>query len=263
MSQPGPAQESKQIDATDPVVEAFDSVCRRLYGFDDSLSTEDMDGYLTAVAASWRAIPLEEVLPLLCGDAFERAFADPADETAARGALQAWLDQLRLALDPEALLDEPDQLRLAPLMQVWDDEARQEVVEAGACTAEEAATLLTGMSWADGFLRAVEDFAADWPVPDARNEWATVYVELLETVAALTMDPASDEFRAFAAKGWKDADPTRDELIDEACFAVQDLRLWWLDHPPKRAPIRTSVKPGRNDPCHCGSGLKYKKCHGA
>lgn len=20
-------------------------------------------------------------------------------------------------------------------------------------------------------------------------------------------------------------------------------------------------KPGRNDPCHCGSGLKYKKCH--
>jgi len=22
-------------------------------------------------------------------------------------------------------------------------------------------------------------------------------------------------------------------------------------------------EPGRNDPCHCGSGKKYKKCHGA
>ena len=22
-------------------------------------------------------------------------------------------------------------------------------------------------------------------------------------------------------------------------------------------------KIGRNDPCHCGSGKKYKKCHGA
>jgi hypothetical protein len=22
-------------------------------------------------------------------------------------------------------------------------------------------------------------------------------------------------------------------------------------------------KPGRNDPCPCGSGKKYKKCHGA
>ena len=21
------------------------------------------------------------------------------------------------------------------------------------------------------------------------------------------------------------------------------------------------MKPGRNDPCHCGSGEKYKKCH--
>ena len=23
-----------------------------------------------------------------------------------------------------------------------------------------------------------------------------------------------------------------------------------------------SMKPGRNDPCFCGSGLKHKKCHG-
>ncbi len=262
LAAPEPA-EPVPTEALDPVVEAFDSVCRRLNGFENSLSTEDIDGYLTAVAASWRAMPLEEVLPPLCGDAFERAFADPADETAARSALQARLDQLRVALDPEALLDDPDHLRLAPLMQVWDDEARQEIVQAGICTAEQAAALVTGMSWADGFFRAVEDFAADWPEPDAREELATVYVELLETVSALMMDPASDEFRAFAAKGWKDADPTRDELIDEACFAVQDLRVWWVDHPPKRAPLRVVHTPGRNDPCHCGSGRKYKKCHGA
>ncbi|HEB34599.1 MAG TPA: anaerobic sulfatase maturase [Candidatus Aminicenantes bacterium] len=31
--------------------------------------------------------------------------------------------------------------------------------------------------------------------------------------------------------------------------------------PPERAAdARTSLKPGRNDPCPCGSGLKYKKC---
>ena len=28
-------------------------------------------------------------------------------------------------------------------------------------------------------------------------------------------------------------------------------------------PIRTGAKVGRNDPCPCGSGKKYKKCHGA
>lgn len=32
---------------------------------------------------------------------------------------------------------------------------------------------------------------------------------------------------------------------------------------PKRQPIRKKVHIGRNDPCPCGSGKKYKNCHGA
>lgn len=28
-------------------------------------------------------------------------------------------------------------------------------------------------------------------------------------------------------------------------------------------PARAPQLPGRNDPCHCGSGKKFKKCHGA
>ncbi|MGH9469826.1 MAG: SEC-C metal-binding domain-containing protein, partial [Terriglobia bacterium] len=31
---------------------------------------------------------------------------------------------------------------------------------------------------------------------------------------------------------------------------------------PKQV-VRRSEKVGRNDPCPCGSGKKYKKCHGA
>jgi len=27
--------------------------------------------------------------------------------------------------------------------------------------------------------------------------------------------------------------------------------------------VKTGPEVGRNDPCHCGSGKKYKKCHGA
>jgi uncharacterized protein YecA (UPF0149 family) len=29
-----------------------------------------------------------------------------------------------------------------------------------------------------------------------------------------------------------------------------------------RQPPVKKGKAGRNDPCPCGSGLKYKKCHG-
>ncbi len=31
-------------------------------------------------------------------------------------------------------------------------------------------------------------------------------------------------------------------------------------HEPARNPLKDV---GRNDPCPCGSGRKYKKCHGA
>ena len=30
----------------------------------------------------------------------------------------------------------------------------------------------------------------------------------------------------------------------------------------KRTPIKVDKKVGRNEPCPCGSGKKYKKCHG-
>ena len=35
------------------------------------------------------------------------------------------------------------------------------------------------------------------------------------------------------------------------------------DSEEKKKPVRVAKKPGRNDPCPCGSGKKYKKCCGA
>ena len=34
------------------------------------------------------------------------------------------------------------------------------------------------------------------------------------------------------------------------------------DTREKQQPVRAEVKIGRNDPCPCGSGKKYKQCHG-
>ncbi|MDE6818398.1 MAG: SEC-C domain-containing protein [Muribaculaceae bacterium] len=30
----------------------------------------------------------------------------------------------------------------------------------------------------------------------------------------------------------------------------------------KKQPVKKTAKIGRNDPCPCGSGKKYKACHG-
>jgi preprotein translocase subunit SecA len=35
-----------------------------------------------------------------------------------------------------------------------------------------------------------------------------------------------------------------------------------VEHEITTAPLREGPKTGRNDPCHCGSGKKYKHCHG-
>jgi uncharacterized protein YecA (UPF0149 family) len=35
------------------------------------------------------------------------------------------------------------------------------------------------------------------------------------------------------------------------------------EHAKAEPYRRVDPKLGRNDPCHCGSGRKYKKCHGA
>ena len=35
-----------------------------------------------------------------------------------------------------------------------------------------------------------------------------------------------------------------------------------MPEPVAQQPVRVDKTPGRNDPCFCGSGKKYKLCHG-
>jgi SEC-C motif-containing protein len=46
-------------------------------------------------------------------------------------------------------------------------------------------------------------------------------------------------------------------------FRRIDGRWYYVDGKLVRAPARVPAAPGRNDPCPCGSGKKYKRCHGA
>jgi len=55
----------------------------------------------------------------------------------------------------------------------------------------------------------------------------------------------------------------REEQLDEMRAEQEDQPMFYgpADAPPKQA-VRKDAKVGRNDPCPCGSGRKYKKCHG-
>ena len=71
---------------------------------------------------------------------------------------------------------------------------------------------------------------------------------------------------------WAKAIDDANELVDDLARPMAEVRetagvgagSGAASGPGSRpsAPVTTGPKIGRNDPCWCGSGKKYKKCHG-
>lgn len=250
---------------------AFDEACLSLQGFDASLNSESVDGFLTALAAARAVPPADLWLPALCGDVFERAFADPSAHAAALRALKARLAVLCDQLDPEALMADIDAdrdvLRLAPLMLEWNDANRALAVAETGLEAAAIATLLTGFVWAGGFISATQALPELWQPPENDEQARDDHDALLGQIVVLNKPESDPEVQAYLASLYPpDVDgigaPTRDDLVNDALYAVQDLRLFWVEHAPRPVTRQVAKAPGRNDPCPCGSGRKYKKCHG-
>ena len=67
---------------------------------------------------------------------------------------------------------------------------------------------------------------------------------------------------------------THNALANGLADTVRKIHAFWLDERRcrmetgeapgvlRREPVRSAPKVGRNEPCPCGSGKKYKQCHG-
>jgi uncharacterized protein len=251
------------LQNTEADIDALYQLFERLSGFDDAVSLEWFDGCLAALIAGPGSIAPDQLLPELLGECWQRALADPQDVAQALGTLMQRWHVVASQLDPEALYAEPDQLRLAPLMDDFDPALRDRLLAEGQLTPEQAADWPgTGEIWALGFLETVDRLASGWPALHMDSPLALDLQARLSCLRALTLrDPTA--LRADLALRHPGQTLQRDDLIDEACFAVQDMRCLWLEHTLRPAPRRVEQAPGRNDPCPCGSGRKYKKCHGA
>lgn len=49
---------------------------------------------------------------------------------------------------------------------------------------------------------------------------------------------------------------------EAADFLLTEIKSFCTKNAPYLLPRERQIKVGRNDPCYCGSGKKYKKCHG-
>ena len=234
---------------------------------------EFADGALTALVCTRRAVPVEEYLPMLVGDGelIERdaegqlpllpAFKDRAQQDR---FLELW--QIRwnevtgqLDADVKSLEDDdtfqPDAMDMRGAIASLPEEERQEL------DGQEIPSF--GQVWALGFMFAVENWEDEWTAPRDKDaaRWLN---DALESVVALTEDDTgTPSVCMYDENGPASTSQERVETFGEAIWAVYDLRQIWKSMGPRQATIIKGEVPGRNDPCSCGSGKKFKKCCGA
>ncbi len=117
------------------------------------------------------------------------------------------------------------------------------------------------------------DYVVESHDPDRRSDVDRKNTELwskssewmgLEILSTEKGQPGDDtgivEFIArYKVKG------TKIEHRERALFRKHGSRWVFVDGIEIKGPpvVNTEPRVGRNDPCPCGSGKKYKKCHGA
>ena len=234
---------------------------------------EFCDGFLTAVVCTRRPIAAAEWLPMLLGDgeALEvadgqplpklEAFKDEAQQARFLALATLRMDEVRAQLDTEIKSLE-DQAAFQP--EVMDTRgALLMLPEAERAELEDEEVPSLGQVWALGFMFVVENWAEEWAAP--RDKEAAQWLDAaMEFIVNLTEDDDGEPtLNLYDESGPASTSQERLDAFGEAVWAVYDLRQLWRSIGPRVEAIVKSEQPGRNDPCTCGSGKKFKKCCGA
>ena len=211
----------------------------------DPMCVAELDGYLAALVVCPETIPPSEWLPAIWGEDYAFGDADEAEATVAA----VMVHYNRIAGE---LADRPEEY--APVLEIDPD------------TGEPMWEL-----WIGGFERAMRLRPDAWEeIVLSGDEEASASVS---TILALSeIDHSRSE---LTAEAMDDLDGLAPELIP--AFVV-NLNAWTKSRELDRRagtgvgfpswvhgddPPAFGHKAGRNEPCPCGSGRKYKRCCGA
>jgi uncharacterized protein len=229
----------------DAEVEELDHFLLYAEGLEESMSISELDGFLTAIVIGPSMVaPSEWIRWVWDMERGERSpeFKDAAQASRIVELLMRHMNGIARTLDeaPQEfeplLMENPNQGDPIPILDEW-------------CT---------------GFMKGVEIDSSEWlPVTAGKPEWLST-IRLYGTEEGWDQlekrDLSLDEHRALAA-----------DLASE----VRNIHHSWreirrrqiaegrLPAVVRHKPVRNPMKVGRNEPCPCGSGKKYKHCHGA
>lgn len=206
--------------------------------FDEAMRLDEVQGYLCAALAGPVPIPEADWLIEVLGS--EAGVATEAGQEAAP-LLRTLAEDIRIQLADE----EPMILYLYPKSD-----------EDGAPSDYEP--------WCLAYLHGVDTATEDW-FDDLTDEEEVEWLdERLFPLMVLTGEAES------AAREHGEAWPEGDELEElnrqaeeDLARAVSEIFLFWNAKRGVGTIRNESGKVGRNDPCPCGSGKKYKQCCGA
>ena len=233
-------------DLTDVEFDELDALLQATPAPNEPLDVLMLDGYLVGTLVQPKVVPIEEWLPPVF-DLEGRALAadtDPNWLARIRTLIERRQQALNAAISEEGWFD--------PL--IVDTDRLPPVSEYEPVQSPISRALLP---WAAGFHWAQERMPDLGDIEDDAigSALARIYRHL----------PAeTDEDREVVALLDREQPlGTLDGAIEDLVLAAVDL--WDLTHRQRfhvETIRRDTPKVGRNDPCPCGSGKKFKACHG-
>jgi uncharacterized protein len=200
-----------------------------------TMNFECADGFLTALAAGPKSVPREEWRGHIWGAGIEGSGEEPAYETEAQESyVRELFDRHMRTIETRLKAG----YRHRPALE---DDAIAEFVE----------------EWAIGFSIGMDMRPGSWD-PIARHKQAAFAVASI--ILLLPPDQLAGEDEELEPLD----DEARAGIVQNLPDLIRSAYAFWHDQPvlPLFEP-RRSQKIGRNEPCPCGSGRKYKKCCGA
>ena len=264
--EPAPAVPWLDSEAFDELDTLLDDLRTR---HDETPQWEFCEGFMAALICSRRLIAADDYLSVLLATPADGAVPDVEDGSFASEAQRArfitlwnqrWSEVLT-ALDAEVDSLEDDCCYHPEVMDIRGADADMPAEEQASFKGEDLPAF--GQVWALGFMFAVESWPEEWVAP--RDKDAAQWLDdALQAVVAMTEDDAAAaQVSPLSEGGVPSTSIARLNAFGDAIWAVYDLRELWKTMGPRVETVRKEAVPGRNDLCPCGSGKKYKKCHGA
>jgi uncharacterized protein len=246
---PPTASDSLTAPLSDTDVSELDELLHALPEELDPLDVEMLDGFLTAIL-----LQPEPVLPSAW-----RPFVFDAQgrETA------LWDDAATTQRAVDLIMRRHNELGAYIAAREPFDPVIFELEDDDGASMTGRAAIAALEPWAEGFMNALAAFPALLDQLHGNDAGSAALGGILRHLPA-DPDDGSDESRELAQdKAAFDRDmplADLDEAIDALVASVMDIADVTR---PRRPAARETPKIGRNDPCPCGSGRKFKHCHGA